>query len=246
MPAPELVARLRRGGPHLSVGILTADLAALGSEIALLEAAGAEIVHTDVMDGVFCPMLTVGAPILRAQRTTLLKDAHLMIDEPLEKVEAFVAAGADIVTFHPEATRHPHRVLQVLGRSVNANDPERGIVRGVSISPGTPLEVVEPLLDELEYVLLLAINPGWGGQAFIPATQGRLARARAMIEASGREILLGVDGGVTRANIRAVAAMGADIVVTGSAIFDGRAAAENARFMLEAARDARGAPTTSG
>lgn len=240
MAASELVTRLRRGGPHLSVGILTADLMALGSELALLERAGADIVHTDVMDGCFCPMLTVGAPFLKAQRTTLLKDAHLMIDEPLEKVEAFVAAGADIITFHPEATRHPHRVLQVLQRAVNANDPERGIVRGVSLSPGTPLEILEPLLDELDYVLILAINPGWSDQAFIPATEQRLAHARKLIETSGREILLGVDGGVTRANIGAVATMGADIVVTGSAIFDGKAPAENARFMLDQARGASG------
>jgi ribulose-phosphate 3-epimerase len=236
MAAHDLVARLRAGGPHLSVGILTADLMRLGDQLRLLEEAGCEIVHTDVMDGCFCPMLTVGAPFVAAQRTTLLKDAHLMVDAPEAKVEAFVAAGADFISVHPEGTRHAHRVLQVLGRATNANDPERGIVRGVSLNPGTPVEVIEPLLDELEFVQLLAINPGWGGQSFSPGTERRLARARDLIEASGREILLGIDGGVTRGNIEQVAALGTDIIVTGSAIFDGKAPAENAAFMLEAAR----------
>jgi ribulose-phosphate 3-epimerase len=236
MAVDDLVARLRATGPHLSVGILTADLASLGAELALLERVGVEIVHTDVMDGVFCPMLTFGAPIVKAQRTTLLKDAHLMVEAPEDKVEAFVAAGADIVTFHPEGTRHPHRVLQVLGRCVNANDPDRGVIRGVSLNPGTPLEALEPLLDDVEFVQLLAVNPGWGGQSIIAATERRLARARELIAASGRAILLGVDGGVTRANVEHIAGLGVDIIVTGSAIFDGRSPAENAAAMLEATR----------
>ncbi len=240
MAASELVARLRRDGPHLSIGILTADLMLLGAELALLEHAGAEIVHTDVMDGVFCPGLTLGAPIVKAQRTTLLKDAHLMVMAPEDKVEAFVAAGADIIAIHPEGTRHPHRALQVLAKAVNANDPERGIIRGISINPGTPVEVITPLLDEVEFVQILAVNPGWGGQAFIASTETRLAHARELIAASGREILLGVDGGVTRANIAQIAGLGVDLIVTGSAVFDGKAAAENAAFMLDAVRTAAG------
>ncbi|MEI7743368.1 MAG: ribulose-phosphate 3-epimerase [Chloroflexota bacterium] len=240
MAAADLVARLRSGGPHLSVGILTADLMTLGSELSLLEDAGIGIVHTDVMDGVFCPMLTVGAPFLGAQRTTMLKDAHLMVMAPEDKVEAFVAAGADIIAFHPEGTRHPHRALQVLRKAVNANDPERGIIRGISINPGTPVEAITPLLDEVEFVQILAVNPGWGGQAFIASTETRLAHARELIAASGREILLGVDGGVTRANIARIAGLGVDLIVTGSAIFDGKAAAGNAAFMLSAVRAAPG------
>ncbi len=235
MGAEALVARLRSTGPHLSIGIMTADLSAMGSELALLERSGARIVHTDVMDGVFCPQLTMGAPIVKAQRTALLKDAHLMVQAPEDKVEAFVAAGADIISFHPEGSRHPHRVLQVLGKAVNANDPERGIIRGVSINPGTPVEVIAPLLDEVELVQLLAVNPGFAGQSFIATTERRLAHARSLIAASGRQILLGVDGGVTRANIEHVASLGVDLIVTGSAVFDGKAPAENAAFMLEAA-----------
>lgn len=235
----DTLARLLDGGPRLTVGILTADLAELGREVALLEAGGVEMVHIDVADGVFSPLFTVGPPFVKAIRTPILKDAHLMIDDPLSKVEAFVAAGADMVTFHVEGAAQPHRVLQVLGAATNVNDPARGIVRGIGLNPSTPLEVVEPLLDEVDYLLLLAINPGWGGQPFLPSTGHRLARARALIEASGRPIVLGVDGGVTRDNIGQVAGLGADVIVTGSAVFDGKAPAENLRLMLDRVAAAR-------
>jgi ribulose-phosphate 3-epimerase len=229
------------GRTHLTIGINTADLADLGSEVRVLEDAGAEVVHVDVMDGVFCPMTTVGPPFIKAIRTPLLKDAHLMIVDPLDKVADYVAAGADILTFQVESTRHPHRVLQVLGKATNANDPERGVIRGVALNPGTPVTAVEPLLDELEYVLVLAVNPGWGGQKFIEATERRLAEARELIRRSGRRIVLGVDGGITRDNIARVAAMGPNLIVTGSAVFDGKDAPGNARFMLDAAAAATSA-----
>ncbi len=229
-----LLRQLLLGGPRLTVGMLTADLLHLGDELRLLEAAGVEIVHVDVMDGVFCPMLTVGPPVIKALRTPLIRDVHLMIDDPLSKLDQFVSAGADMITFHVEGAPQPHRVLQALARATNANDPDRGIVRGVGLNPSTPLTLVEPLLDELDYLLILAINPGWGGQAFLPSTAGRLDQARRMIEASGRPILLGVDGGVTRDNIAHVATFGADIIVSGSAIFDGSpGAAERAASMLD-------------
>ncbi len=236
---------LLEGGPRLTVGMLTADLLNLGSEMRLLEGAGAELVHVDVMDGVFCPQFTVGPPIVKALRTPLLKDVHLMVEDPLPKVESFVQAGADLVTFHLEGAAQPHRVLQALGSLVNANEPGRGLIRGVGLNPSTPVAAIEPLLEELEYVLILAINPGWSGQAFLPATAGRLDQARRLIEASGRRILLGVDGGVTRANIARVAAMGADLIVSGSAIFDGQDAAGNAAFMLEQVRAARARPAAA-
>jgi ribulose-phosphate 3-epimerase len=220
--------------------MITADLLRLGDELAVLETAGVELVHVDVMDGVFCPMLTVGPPVIKAMRTGLLKDAHLMIDDPLAAVDQYVAAGADMITFHVEGARQPHRVLQVLASAVNANDPERGVIRGVAVNPSTPLEVLEPLLGDVDYVLILAVNPGWGGQGFIAATEPRLERARRLIDDSGREILLGVDGGVTRANIEHVAGLGADIIVSGSAIFDGRDAVANAAFMLDRVRGAGG------
>jgi ribulose-phosphate 3-epimerase len=231
------------GRPHLTIGINTADLANLGAEVRVLEDARAEVVHIDVMDGVFCPMTTVGPPLIKAIRTPLLKDAHLMIVEPLEKVADYVAAGADIITIQVESTRHPHRVLQVLGKAENANDPTRGIIRGVAVNPGTPVTAIEPLLDELEYVLILAVNPGWGGQKFIESTERRLAEAKQLIARSGRQILLGADGGVTKENIARVAAMGPNLIVTGSAVFDGKTPAENARYMLDQVLSAAAART---
>jgi len=227
---------LKQLSPTLSVGIITADLLSLGSELSLLERSGVKLVHIDVMDGCFCPMMTVGPPFIKALKTPLLKDVHLMIAKPLEKIADYVAAGADIITFHPEACTHPHRVLQQMRNMTNANDPARGLLRGVALNPGTPLAVLEPLLDEVEVILLLAVNPGWGGQKFIPSTFDRIAHAKQLIAASGREILLAVDGGITRSNIAEVARTGVDIIVTGSAVFDGKAAEENARSMLEAVK----------
>ena len=233
---PSLVARLASLAPTISVGIITADLMALGADLARLDDTGVELLHFDVMDGCFTPMMTVGPPLVKAVRTSLLKDVHLMIDEPLEKLGDYVAAGADVVTVHAESCTHIHRVLQRLGTMQNANDPARGIVRGLALNPGTPLEVLAPLLDELDFVHLLAINPGWGGQKFLPATMGRIASARRLLDATGRRILLGVDGGITRENIGSLARTGVDIVVTGSAVFDGKAPTENARAMLAALR----------
>jgi ribulose-phosphate 3-epimerase len=243
--AGSTLQRLLAGGPRLTVGMITADLLHLSDELTVLETAGVELVHVDVMDGVFCPMLTVGPPVIGAMRTGLLKDVHLMIDDPLATLDQYVAAGADMVTFHVEGARQPHRVLQVLASAVNANDPDRGIVRGVAVNPSTALEVVWPLLGDMEYLLILAVNPGWGGQGFIASTEGRLAEARRMIDDTGREILLGVDGGVTQANVNHVADLGADIIVSGSAIFDGREAAANAAFMLDRVRQARVRPAVA-
>jgi ribulose-phosphate 3-epimerase len=222
---------------------LTADLLRLGSEVEILEANGVRLLHVDVMDGCFTPMMTVGPPLIKALRTSLLKDVHLMIEEPLNKVADYVAAGADMITVHVESSRHIHRVLQQMRSMVNTNDAGRGIVRGVALNPGTPLESIEPLLDEVDAIFLLAVNPGWGGQRFIESTAPRAAAVREFIARSPRPILLGIDGGVTAANVERVAALGADIIVTGSAVFDGKAAAENARALLS---KVRGQPTEPG
>ena len=159
-----LLRSLREAAPTISVGMMTADLLNLGSEIALLETSGAQLVHFDVMDGCFCPMLTIGAPIVKAVKTPLLKDVHLMITDPLAMLADFVKAGADIVSVHLEADLYVYRALQELGGMENANDAERGLVRGLVLNPGTPVEAVEPMLDEVELVMLLTVNPGWSGQ----------------------------------------------------------------------------------
>lgn len=237
MPQNPAMRLLRGYCPTLSAGILTADLGNLESQVALLERAGAHLVHFDVMDGCFCPPITFGPPVVKAVKTSLLKDVHLMIADPLEKVKDFVAAGADIITVHVESCRHIHRVLQIMGSMINANDPERGLIRGVAVNPGTPLEAIEPLLEEAELVLLLAVNPGWGGQSFIPATNDRIARVKQMVSEAGHDILLAVDGGVTRSNISEIAKTGVDIVVAGSAVFDGKAPEENVKLMLAALQE---------
>ena len=173
---PTLSALL--GGPRLAAGILGADLMRLGDDLRLLEAGGTEVVHIDVGDGVFSPLFTIGPPIVKAMRTSLIKDVHLMVDDPLAKIEGFVEAGADMITFQLERVHQPHRVLQAIGQATNVNDPQRGIVRGVALAPSTPLGALEPLIDELDYVLILAINPGWTGQSFLASTAQRIQRAR--------------------------------------------------------------------
>ena len=233
MKNKSLLDELHAMSPLLSVGVLTADLMSLGSELKLIENTGVKLLHVDVMDGCFCPMMTVGPVFIKAVKTPLLKDIHLMIDEPLNRIESYVAAGADMLTVYVESSRHIHRVLQELGKMTNANEPARGILRGIALNPGTPLEVITPLMDELEMVFLLAVNPGWSGQKFIPSTRSRLGRLKQMVRDAKKNILVGVDGGITRNNIVDVAQMEADIIVAGSAVFDGKAPVENAKFMLE-------------
>jgi ribulose-phosphate 3-epimerase len=233
--------RLRALCPTVSVGILAADLMDLGSELARLEKAEVGMVHVDVMDGCFCPSLTVGAPFVRGLRTPLLKDVHLMVNEPLDKLPDYVAAGADMITVHVEAAVHIHRVLQGLGGTEHSAGPGRGIVRGLALNPGTPLEwLAPPLLDELEMVSILAVDPGWSGQRLSPATIGRIARVKERITAAGKDILICVDGGITRDNIAAVASAGADIVAAGSAVFAGGAVEANIEHMLGVVRRAAG------
>ncbi|MGH9396393.1 MAG: ribulose-phosphate 3-epimerase [Terriglobia bacterium] len=240
MPQNPVKEELRGLRPALSVGILTADLANLGSEMAMLEGVGARLAHFDVMDGCFCPQMTIGPPLIKAVKTSLLKDVHLMISEPLDKVKDYAAAGADIITVHYESSRHIHRVLQTLGGLTNANGPARDLIRGLALNPGTPVEVIEPLLDEVNLVLLLAVNPGWPGQCFLASTLGRIARVKQMIAGANKDILLGVDGGITRDNAAEIAKTGVDVVVAGSAIFDGKSPEQNARTMLEVLRQQAG------
>ncbi|MCP4608094.1 MAG: ribulose-phosphate 3-epimerase [Planctomycetes bacterium] len=233
-----LLEQIREASPLISVGVLTADLMSLGSELKLMDTAGVKLLHVDVMDGCFCPMMTVGTGFIKALKTPLLKDIHLMIEEPLDKIESYVAAGADMITVHVESCRHVHRVLQKIKEFTNTNDPNRGILRGIALNPGTPLEVITPLIDELEMVFLLAVNPGWGGQKFISSTKDRLSQLRHMITDAKKDILVGVDGGITHDNIADIARMDVDIIVTGSAVFDGKAPLENASFMINAVNDA--------
>jgi ribulose-phosphate 3-epimerase len=228
---------LRSLCPTLSVGVLSADLMRLGDELSLLEDAGVGTIHVDVMDGRFAPVLTVGPAFIKGLRTPLLKDIHLMVHEPSDVIPEYVAAGADIITVHVESAVHIHRVLQRLGQLESTHMPGSQIVRGLALGPATPLEwLTPPLLDQVEMVVLLAVDPGWSGQRFAVSALDRLARVKTIIEAHGRPILTCVDGGITRENIGAVAAAGADMVVAGSAVFAGGDTVENVAALMTALR----------
>lgn len=232
-----LLESVKAISPTISCGIISADLLNLGSQISILEKAGIRMLHIDVMDGCFVPQLTVGPPFIKALKTSLLKDAHLMIQDPVNKVNDYVVAGADLITVHLESDVHIHRALQQI--RISANAAGREVLRGIALNPGTPLEALDPLMDEVDLVLLLAINPGWSGQKFIAFTKKRFVRLQEMIKASGRLILTAVDGGITRENIEEIGQWGADLVISGSAIFERGAIAENAAFMMSAIKNAK-------
>lgn len=198
----------------IAPSILSANFARLGEEVDNVLAAGADWVHFDVMDNHYVPNLTIGPMICEALRkhgVTAPIDVHLMV-EPVDRiVPDFAQAGASLISFHPEASRHVHRTIQLI--------KAEGCQAGLVLNPATPLEVLDYVLDDLDMVLLMSVNPGFGGQAFIPSTLDKLRQVRARIEASGKPIRLQVDGGVKPENIGAIAAAGADTFVAGSAIF---------------------------
>ncbi len=198
----------------IAPSILSADFARLGEEVEQVLAAGADLVHFDVMDNHYVPNLTIGPLVCEALRKhgiTAPIDVHLMV-KPVDRIiPDFAAAGASYITFHPEASEHIDRSLRLIRQS--------GCKAGLVFNPATTLDALRHVIDEIDMVLLMAVNPGFGGQRFIESTLGKLAEARRIIDASGRDIRLEVDGGVTVDNIAAVARAGADTFVAGSAIF---------------------------
>ena len=203
--------------PLICPSILASDFARLGEEVRALEAAGADWIHVDVMDGHFVPNLTMGPDIVKAIRphTALPFDVHLMVAPVDPWLEAYRDAGADILTVHPESGPHLHRTL---GRI-----RQLGAKAGVVLDPGTPLNVLEEVIDLVDLVLLMSVNPGFGGQSFIPSSLRKIERARALLDAAGSKAHLQVDGGVTSANAAACVAAGADALVAGSFVFKGGA-----------------------
>ena len=201
----------------IAPSILAADFARLGEEIAAVAAAGADYIHVDVMDGHFVPNLTIGPAVVKAVRgaTDLPFDVHLMISPVDPYIDAFVEAGADILTVHPEAGPHLHRTLQTICAA--------GAKAGVALNPATPVSVIEPVLDDIDLVLVMSVNPGFGGQKFIPSQLAKIEKVRTLIDSSGRDILLEVDGGVDPATAPQAIAAGATMLVAGSAVFRGGA-----------------------
>jgi len=201
--------------PIIAPSLLSADFARLGEEVAAIEAAGADWLHFDVMDGRFVPNISFGPMVLAAIRplTTLPLDVHLMIAPADPHLEAFAKAGADWITVHPESGPHLNRSLKRIR--------ELGAKAGVAFDPSTPPEVVEWMMDEVDLLLVMSINPGFGGQSFMTSQLKKIERLRAMIEASGRDIVLEVDGGVTPETARLCLGAGATALVAGTAVFRG-------------------------
>lgn len=199
----------------IAPSILSADFARLGEEVDAVLTAGADVVHFDVMDNHFVPNLTIGPMVCKALRdygVTAPIDVHLMVQPVDAIVPEFAKAGASMITFHPEASIHIDRTLQLIR--------DHGCKAGLVFNPATPLHYLDYVMDKIDMILLMSVNPGFGGQSFIPSTLDKLREVRQRIDASGRDIILEVDGGVKTDNIRAIAEAGADMFVAGSAIFN--------------------------
>ncbi len=209
----------------LAPSILAADFSRLGEQVVEADRAGAQYIHIDVMDGDFVPNISFGAPVMKCIRplTDKVFDVHLMVEEPGRYISDFVEAGADLIVVHAEACRHLHRTVEQIHQA--------GVRAGVALNPATPLCAVEEILPELDMVLLMSVNPGFGGQKYIPSVTDKIRRLRTVIEERGLSVDIEVDGGVTIDNVEEVIGAGANIIVAGSAVFGGSVSDHVEKFL---------------
>ena len=219
---------------ELAPSILSADFWRLGEEVAAVERGGAQWLHVDVMDGHFVPNITIGPLVVRALRThtRMPLDVHLMISDADRYIPGFAEAGADNLTVHVEACPHLHRTLSLIGEQ--GRRLGRSITAGVALNPATPVSAIEEALPFVDLVLVMSVNPGFGGQKFIPEVVGKLERLKKAIDQMGRPVRIEMDGGLDTANVGSVVRAGVDLVVAGSAVFDGKDPASRCADMLAA------------
>lgn len=213
---------------HLSPSILAADFANLQKEVESVQIGGATYIHVDVMDGAFVPNISLGLPVIKSIRPHVkgVMDVHLMIEAPERYLEEFQGVGADILTVHLEATHHIHRVIQRIH--------DLGMKAGVSINPGTPVSLLEPIIEDVDLVLIMSVNPGFGGQKFIPYSLEKIMQVKALAEKHNcLDLLIQVDGGVTLDNAEALIKAGANVLVAGSSVFDGKDATANVKTFIK-------------